>query len=186
MLLTKNDLKIYLKEDSKNYQTQSKSIFRRLKCNLNSSPISDQSKIWKYIYTMRYVEYHKSQKGLFHKILSLYYGYKLRKLAYLTGFQIPPNTCGKGLTIWHWGTIIINPKAVIGDYCTLNAGVLIGHKEEGLPAPKIGNNVFIGSGSKIIGDVKIGDNVVIAPNSVVVKDVSNSLVVGGIPAKILK
>jgi serine O-acetyltransferase len=57
--------------------------------------------------------------------------------------------------------------------------VLIGHKsaKEG-KAAIIGNNVFIGTGTKIIGDVHIGDNVTIGQNCVITKDIpSNSIVV---------
>jgi serine O-acetyltransferase len=90
------------------------------------------------------------------------------------------------LTIWHWGPIIINPLVRIGDNCTLYPGVLIGHKYEGALAPQIGNNVFIGSGAKIIGAITIGSNVTIAPNTVVTKDIPDNCTVGGIPAKIIK
>ena len=67
--------------------------------------------------------------------------WKLKKLAYKTGLQIPPNTVGPGLTIWHWGSIIINPHAKIGRGCVLNPGVIIGHKEKGL-APHIGDEAY--------------------------------------------
>jgi serine O-acetyltransferase len=93
---------------------------------------------------------------------------------------------GAGLTIWHWGPIIVNPNVRIGEKCTLNPMVIIGHKNEGEVAPKIGNNVFIGGGAKVIGDIIIGDNVTIAPNAVVVKDVKDNCVVGGVTSKVLK
>lgn len=64
---------------------------------------------------------------------------KFHKLSYRTGIQIPPNTCGKGLTIWHCGSIIINGATQIGENCTLYPGVLIGQKTEG-KAAIIGNN----------------------------------------------
>lgn len=102
---------------------------------------------------------------------------KLRKLSHITGFQIPPHVCGKGLTIWHWGSIIVNPSVRIGDNCTLYPGVLIGHKTLG-DTPIIGNNVFIGSGTKIIGQVNIGDNVTIGQNCTIVKSIpANTTVV---------
>ena len=106
--------------------------------------------------------------------MRVWYLHKLRSLSRITGFQIPPNTVGEGLTIWHWGTIIINPKVKIGKNCTLYPGVLIGHKEEGQPAPVIGNNVFICSGAKIIGNVHIGNNVVIGHNCVVTHDIPDN------------
>ena len=96
-----------------------------------SNPISEQKYIWLYIKVLRFVEYYQNApKTLFNKLLMLWWLHKLRKYSHITSFQIPPNVCGKGLTIWHWGPIIINPAAKIGNYCTLYPGVLIGHKED--------------------------------------------------------
>ena len=116
----------------------------------------------------------------------LYYLYKLKKLSYKTGFQIPPYTCGKGLTIWHWGPIIINANARIGNFCTIQPMVVIGHKREGGGAPIVGDNCIIGAGARIIGDIKIGNRVQIAPNAVVVKNLPDDAVVGGVPSRLLK
>jgi serine O-acetyltransferase len=176
-------LKRCLAKDAKNYCSQQS--FRRIKYNVLSNPISDQKYIWKYIKCLRFLEYHYERKTNFHNLMRLYYLFNLRKLSYKTGFQIPPFTCGDGLTIWHWGTIIINENAKIGKNVVLNPGIIIGHKLPNTPCPIIGDDVFIGSGVKIIGDVKIGNNVVIAPNSVVVKDIQDNCIVGGVPSKIL-
>lgn len=154
--------------------------------HLKSNTIDDQWYIWKYIKNLRYAEFYKSRNGVFSYLMRLFFYSRLRKYGQKTGFQIPPNTIGRGLTIWHWGTIIINPTVKIGCNCTLYPGVLIGHKAEGLPAPRIGNNVFIGSGSKIIGDIEIGDNVIIGPNTVIVKNVPSNTTVVGNPARIIK
>ena len=64
-------------------------------------------------------------------------------------------------------------------------GVTIGQTSHG-KVPVIGDNVFIGLGAKVFGDIKIGNNVIIAPNAIVVKDVPDNAVVGGIPAKVIK
>lgn len=118
--------------------------------------------------------------------MEAYHCLRLRHYSYKTGFQIPPNTCGAGLTIWHWGAIVVNEKVRIGENCTLYPGVLIGHKVPSEPAAIIGDNCFIASGAKIIGAVMIGDNVTIAQNAVVTHDVPSNVVVGGIPATIIK
>ena len=110
----------------------------------------------------------------------------MKKLSYKTGFQIPPNTIGSGLTIWHYGFIIVNSRAKLGKNCTLYSGVEIGHKKRDCPAPIIGNNCFIGAGTKIFGDIKIGNNVVIAPNAVVTKSFPDNCIIAGVPAKIIK
>lgn len=189
MIKTKQDLKDYLKEDSRNYFLQHMSWWKRIKTHLYDTPISDQAKVWNYIYVLRHLEYYtnnSTRKGKFHRFAQIYYAYRLRKLSRITGFQIPPNTCEKGLTIWHWGTIIINPNVRLGMNCTLHPMVIIGHKQPGGACPQIGNNVVISGGSRIIGDISIGNNVVIAPNACVTKNVPNDCVVGGIPASIIK
>ena len=176
MIKTKHDLINYICEDSKNYQSQI-GITNRLRCNFFSNTINDQKYIWKYIKTLRYLEYHTNNNAIHNKILTKYYLYKLRKYGYKTGFQIPPNTVGKGLTIWHWGPIIISPHAQIGQNCTLNPMVVIGHKNHKGKAPVIGDNVFIGGGSYIIGPVTIGNNVIIGQNVVVTKDIRDNSVI---------
>ena len=82
--------------------------------------------------------------------------------------------------------IIINKDASIGNFCTIYPEVCIGKKENG-EVPKIGNHCYIGIGAKIIGKVIVPDNSIIAPNAVVIKcSECNSVVLGGVPAKILK
>jgi serine O-acetyltransferase len=184
MIKSRQDLKQYIHADSCNYM--SVVGFRRYRHHLGSDPIADQWYIWKYIKTMRYCEYYLNQEGILNKIILAWYLYKLRKYSRITGFQIPPNTIGKGLTIWHWGPIIINPAVRIGENCTIHPLVIIGHKKSYEPAPVIGNNVTICGGAKIIGNITIGDNVIIAPNAVVVKDVPPNVMVGGIPCSVIK
>lgn len=197
MIKTRKQLRECLALDSMNYAKRNKSWTKSFINDLVTNPINDQKYIWNYIKELRYNEFyfnnslllkssHKSKAmQIFFMLFLILSNWKLKKLAYKTGFQIPPNTVGPGLTIWHWGAIIVNPHAKIGRDCVLNPGVIIGHKENGL-APHIGDNCFIGGGAKVIGDIKIGDNVIIAPNAVVVKDVPDNAVVGGVPAKIIK
>lgn len=97
---------------------------------------------------------------------------------------------GKGLYFPHtMGTVIgalrIGENAVIYHGVTLGAKeVDIGYSETSRPI--VGNNVIIGSGAKLLGGITIGDNVVIGANSVVTKSLPNNVVVGGIPATILR
>lgn len=57
--------------------------------------------------------------------------WKLRKMSFKLGIQIPENTFGPGLRIAHWGTIIVNPRCRIGGYCTIHAGTNIGADSRG-------------------------------------------------------
>ena len=99
MIKSRKDLKLWLEADSKNYQN-----VLHFKPNWFAlSPISDQIFIWRYIKTLRYVEYYCSKSDIISYVFRFWYLRKLRKLAYRTGYQIPPFTVGKGLTLWHWG-----------------------------------------------------------------------------------
>ena len=188
MIKSKQDLRDYLEHDSKNYSQLfplKVGILRYIR-SFVCSPITDQTKIWAYIKTLRYAEYWMNKKGVLPFLMSVYYMSKLRRLSRITGFQIPIRCIGKGLTIWHWGTIIINEDVQIGDFCTLRPGVVIGHKREGEGSPVIGSNVEINSGARIIGEISIGDDVIIATNTVVTRDIPSHCIVAGTPAKILK
>lgn len=80
--------------------------------------------------------------------------------------------------------IIVSYFAKIGDNCVIRQQVTIAQKNN--KSAVIGNNVVIGAGAKIIGNVKIGDNAVIGANAVVTHDVESNTVVGGVPAKVIK
>ena len=85
---------------------------------------------------------------------------------------------------------VVHPKAVIGEDCKIFQSVTIGSKWSKASclgeAPRIGNNVMIGAGAVILGNITIGYNSIIGANAVVVKDVPDNCVVGGVPAKIIK
>lgn len=102
----------------------------------------------------------------------------------LLGFTIPPNTCGPGLVINHWGTIVVSPSAKIGKNARLNVCVNIGLKDGA--APIIGNDVYFGPGAKVFGNVIIGNNVKIGANAVVNKSFPDNVTIAGVPAKVIK
>ena len=106
-----------------------------------------------------------------------------------TGIEIHPGaTIGKNLFIDHGMGVVIGETCVIGDNVTLFHGVTLGGtgKEKGKRHPTIGNNVFIGSGAKILGNITIGNNVKIGANSVILESVPDNVTVVGIPGKIIK
>lgn len=104
------------------------------------------------------------------------------------GIQIPYKTkIGKGFYIGHFGTIIVNGNAVIGDNVNISQGVTIGQANRGKRkgVPIIGNEVYIGPGAKIVGKVVIGNNVAIGANAVVTNDIPDNACVVGVPARII-
>ena len=106
-----------------------------------------------------------------------------------TGIEIHPGAViGKNLFIDHGTGIVIGETTIIKDNVTIYHGVTLGGRglDKGKRHPTIGNNVIIGCGAKILGNINIGDNVKIGANSVVLKDVIDNATIVGIPGKIVK
>lgn len=108
-----------------------------------------------------------------------------------TGIEIHPGaTIGDNLFIDHGCGVVIGETAIIGNNVTMFHGVTLGGS--GLPSnekkrhPTIGNNVFIGCGAKLLGNISVGNNVKIGANSIVLKDVPSNVTVVGAPARIVK
>ncbi len=144
--------------------------------------------IWRFERILRKCEYyHNCRKDPIGKLMFFYYKLRLHNFGVKCGFSIPINVFGKGLSIAHTGTIVVNSAAKVGDYCRLHVGVNIGtaagHSSK---SPKLGNNTYIGPGAKIFGDITIADDIAIGANAVVNKDfLQPGVTIGGIPAKVI-
>ncbi|MCM3630341.1 serine acetyltransferase [Paenibacillus glycanilyticus] len=148
-------------------------------------PIVDD--IWRFQKILRKLEYYNNCKSRFYKIYILFLKYRFHKISRLLGFDIPINVFGPGLSIAHRGTIVVNSNARIGANCRIHVCVNIGtsNDNEAL-VPKIGDNVYIGPGAKIYGDIIIADNVAIGANSVVNKSfIESNVTIAGMPARIV-
>ena len=127
---------------------------------------------------------------IFHRFAHFLYTYKLFFLArfvsqlgkFFTGIEIHPGAkIGNNLFIDHGTGIVIGETATIGDNCTIYHDVTLGGtgKDKYKRHPDIGNNVMIGTGTKILGPIKIGDNVKVGANSTILKDVPSNVTVVG-------
>ncbi len=106
---------------------------------------------------------------------------------WVTGVEIHPGaTIGKGLFIDHGMGVVVGETAVIGNNVTIFQGVTLGGtgKEKGKRHPTLGNNVVVGAGACVLGNIHIGDNVSIGSNAVVVRDVPPNSTVVGVPGRI--
>lgn len=106
-----------------------------------------------------------------------------------TGIEIHPGaTIGSNFFIDHGMGVVIGENTIIGNDVTIFHGVTLGGtgKVKGKRHPTIGNNVFIGSGAKILGNINIGDNVKIGANAVILKSIKSNSTAVGIPGKIVK
>jgi serine O-acetyltransferase len=115
-----------------------------------------------------------------------------RFLAYiarwLTGVDIHPGAkLGIGIFIDHGMGVVIGETTIIGDGATIYQGVTLGGtgKETGKRHPTLGNNVMIGAGAKILGNINIGHNTRIGANSVLLHSVPDNCTVVGIPGRVI-
>lgn len=138
----------------------------------------------KFTIIFRYCQYYRRKN----RLLFYFYFLWLRRLKYKYGYDISYRTkIGKGLYIGHFGGIVIHGDAEIGDFCNLSQGMTIGILVRGnqLGIPKIGNRVFIGPGSVILGGITIGDDVLIGTNAIVTFDVPDNAVIASPLATII-
>ena len=94
---------------------------------------------------------------------------------------------GKGSILAYGGIgVIIHKKCIIGNNVVIGSQVTIGGRSGSKGVPKIGNNVFIGTGAKLLGDITVGESVVIGANSVVIESVPSFTVVAYVPSKVIR
>jgi serine O-acetyltransferase len=106
----------------------------------------------------------------------------------LSGIEIHPAAqIGRRLFIDHGMGVVIGETAIVGDDVTIYQGVTLGGtgKERGKRHPTIGNNVVIGAGAKILGNITIGENCRIGAGSVVLRDVPANSTVVGVPGHVV-
>lgn len=175
MIDSKKKLKEFLEADKKAMRISKKRPFF----------LGDE--IWKFEIQLRKLEYYTNcKKNIIDKVLLQIYRFKLHKLSTKLNFYIKPNVFKEGLSIAHIGPVIVNDYAKIGKNCRIHVGVNIGAKiNEPTLAPIIGDNVYIGPGAKIYGNIVIGNNVAIGANAVVNKNVPDNVTVAGVPAKVV-
>ncbi|MEG2310706.1 MAG: serine O-acetyltransferase EpsC [Clostridia bacterium] len=132
-----------------------------------------------------------------HKIAHFFYIHHMYFIArlisqisrFLTGIEIHPGaSIGNCLFIDHGMGIVIGQTAQVGDNCTIYHQVTLGGvgSSKQKRHPTLGNNVLVGTGSKILGNIVLKDNVKVGANAVVLNDVEENGTVVGIPAKLIQ
>jgi len=142
---------------------------------------------FKYIFWLRTTRYCRNN-SLFRYLIYPFARIMLHRYEFKYGISIPFATdIGNGLTIGHFGGIVVNERVRIGNNCNISHGVTLGKTNRGNRNgyPQIGDNVYIGPGAKIIGGIRIGNNVAIGANCVVTRDVPDNSVVIGIPGRVI-
>lgn len=129
---------------------------------------------------------YRIRPALLRKAFSLAYKIAYKFIQIIAGIELPCEVeVGSNFVIDHFGGVIISGYAKFGNDCRLRTGVVVGIKKVGeTKAPVFGNNVDIGSGAVILGDIAIGNNVLIGANAVVITDVPDNAIAVGVPAAI--
>jgi|TARA_B110000259_G_scaffold75910_1_gene89130 serine O-acetyltransferase len=172
----------YLKQDSIASKIDSSKKLIRL-YNFLFNPV------WRFHVLLRNYEYYKFKrnKSLFNKLIVQFLRLFYRRLSIKLGFTISPGVFGPGLCIPHYGSIVVNANSKIGSNCLIHNNVVIGTNGGSSKAPIIGDNVFIGPGAKIFGEIFIASGTYIGANSVLNKSITKEhSVVVGIPGKYIK
>lgn len=174
MIKSRQDLERYLKQDQ---------IALWKKNQKKPSPFGDE--VWRFQILMRKTEYWvNTAKTPLQKLVAQWYRLRYHRYCVKMGFHVPLNIFEEGLAIAHYGALVVNTKAKVGKNCRIHAMVVIGATNGEPAAPQIGDNVYIGAGAKIVGDIRIADNVAIGANAVVVKSIDEpGTTWGGVPAR---
>src|SRR4030042_4530444 len=124
---------------------------------------------------------------MFYRMRFFFLARYLSQLArFATGIEIHPGAkIGKRFFIDHGMGVVIGETAIIGDDVLLYQGVTLGGTglQKGKRHPTVGNNVVIGAGAKVLGDITVGDNSYIGANAGVIKDVPPNSTVVGVPGR---
>lgn len=129
--------------------------------------------VCKYQRILRRLEYWSNcHKSRFWFPYIVFLRWRFQRASVRLGFTIPLNTCGPGLCLAHFGSVIISRHAQIGSNCVIHGCVNIGAHPKTGGAPTIGDNVFIGPGAKLFNEITVANNVMIGANAVVSKDIT--------------
>lgn len=177
MIKTKKELDFYIKADRIMRGLPLKpSLKEKLLSYFNGGDIIDFQRL------MRKYSYYSniSNPNIIQKIKCNYYHYLYKKISLRLNFSIGPDVFGYGLLIPHYGTIVINSKARVGNFAVVHTCTNIAGKKI------MGDALYLATGSQIVGDITIGDNVSVAANSLVNKDCDGNTLVGGVPSRVLR
>lgn len=185
MINTRQQLKYCLETERKFYAPSSHTLGYLKRILVNDSGIMR----WKYVKTLRTLEFYfnNRNRGIHYAILNGIYARKFHRLQFKLGIEMDRNIFDEGLMIYHTQGIVVNGDARVGKNCMLHGGNVIGNMGNDLSTPVLGDNVRLGTGAKVLGDVYIADGVQIGAGAVVLDSCyEKGALLVGIPAKVHK
>ncbi|WP_195953763.1 serine acetyltransferase [Clostridium saudiense] len=141
-------------------------------------------KIRKYLIYLRKSEYYYLKGTFIGRIISFFWERKKNVLGEKLGYHIPRFVLGINATIYHHGCIIINGDSKIGTGCIFHGNNCIGNNGINMSAPNIGDNVDLGFGAGVFGNVKLSNDIKVGAGAVVINScLDEGATLVGIPAK---
>lgn len=180
MIKNKKDLRMYVREDY-GCQCMTHPFLARI-------TFGEHDLTRRYLKNLRKLEYWKNRPlNLLSAIPYTYHFLKHRRLSLKYGITIYPNTCGPGLLLPHPGYIRIDSNVHMGSNCTVLPMTLFGRKKPDLEEFDIviGDGCYFSVGSVVLGPCTIGNNVTVGAGAVVIGDVPDNAIVAGVPARII-
>lgn len=156
MIRTKQDLVCYLRIDA----------LANGRTSIKAHVFGDEK--WKYLRCLRMLEYYTNTGK---RVRAVIYKFYFHKLSIKLGYEIPINVCAEGLSLPHMGPVVISSGAKIGKCCRIHEGVTIGATNGSSKSATIGDNVFIATGAKVIGEIFIASDCAIGAGAVVTKSI---------------
>ena len=179
MIENKKDLAFYIAADR---IMNGYPAFSNIKTMLKETFVlgGGKSVIIRYLrHLRRYAYFYNTHKRMlsFNSVMMVWERYRLNKLAVKLGFSIGQNSLGYGVVIPHYGTIVVNQDARIGNYAVLHTCTCVagGYKT-------IGDGFYLSTGSQVVGSINLGDGVTVAAHSLVNKSYGTNVLLAGAPA----
>lgn len=185
MISTKSQLISCLTKEKAFYMPED-SIGRTIRNIMLGGPNIER---WKYVKTLRKLEYYYNNrnKNLIFAIMNLVYARRFNRLGFKLGIELDRGIFDEGLKIYHASGIVVNGDAKVGKNCMLHGANVIGNMGIDLKAPVIGDNVRLGAGAKVLGDVYIADDVQIGAGAIVLHSCyEKGALLIGVPAHVYK
>ena len=182
MIQSKKDLKEYIRLDNGLHWNKCKN---RIMLFMTHDEFYYINKYFRYLRKQEYY-YNNIKRFKLYIIPYIFYTAKKNRIGDRANLIIPENTLEKGVTIFH-KNVLVHPKARIGEFSVLHGNNCIGNNGITDEAPYLSNNVNIGYGACLIGEIYLAQGVYVGANAVVNKSFSEEgVTLIGVPAKHVK
>lgn len=176
----KHELKETLLKERLLYIPHIKTLKNRLMARYTHN---EEYEIFRFICALRKAEHYKSSN----KILFTYYLRESNIRGNRLGYFIAPGVLGRGVRLYHRGSIIINSQSQIGDGCLFHGDNCVGNNGVDNHCPVLGKGVELGVGAKVIGGISLADHIRVGANAVVTKSFTEpGITIAGVPAVKIK